>query len=495
MIGVAVFLTAMGLWNFRLLLNPALSLAKGQISFPKFVESVQNYYTESLSAKYDFVNLNGWFAWLTKQTFSNDVVWLNNGMLGVEQNKFDNPSANANSMIEFNRFLLDHGIPFLFIQAPHKMDPDCTLLPVGVANVYNANAGALIEVLEEGGVRVLDLRASIAGTPELVEQNFFITDHHWTYTGALTAFREIVREIESVSGESELDFSRADPSHWESHVLENAYLGSQGQRTGIYFAGMDDFVYYTPKPADMRRISCAIFDTEEFYRGDFSDAILREERLSARDYFDSHLYYLYVGGGHSLVQLRNPDAPNDLKILIIKDSFATPILGYASVLFREVDVIDPRHYNGSIAEYALFSQPDIVIELLTTVSDSVFYTYGLETVSKDTQDSLFEAELVRDGSISIELAPGQAYVLTFDDVELEGSAATVALYDSYGKRIDSAIFDVEYCRENGGFSALFCVPGSAGENLELRFHAGTDDAASDGSATYRSVRLESFDPA
>ena len=495
MIGFTVLLAVMGLRNAPLFFKPVRSLAHGEISFSEFTETVQENYTNSLHEKYSFVNFSGWLARRLDQSVCNEVFLLKNGMLGRISKLPEDPTGNAESMAEFSRFLEVRGIPFLFIQAPTKMDLNCELLPEGFYNFYNAYAGELIALLEEKDVRVLDLRATIAGTPVLVEQNYFRTDHHWTYTGALYALQYILPELESALPDAELDFSRAAFSEWEEHILKDRYMGSQGRRVGIYFAGVDDFVYYTPKRMDMARISRAIPSRGEFAKGDFTDAILLERLFDNRDYFVSSIYYLYVGGDYPLIQLRNPDAPNDLKVLFIKNSFAAPILGYASVLFQEVDIIDPRCYTGSIAQYVLFFQPDIVIQLMNPQMDEICYAYGLETISADVQNFVFEMETVHAGGVPIKLKPGQAYVLTFEDVELDGSAAMVVLYDDGGQLVDSAIFDIEYCRENGGFSALLNVPDGAGREFELHFYSGASIIADDGSATYRSVQLESFDPA
>lgn len=474
------------------LLGPARKLVQGNISFPSFVESVQTISTEKFFAKYHFINLNGWFAGVLKQTKSNDVIRLKNGMLTTENAEVSDHSANAANMAEFSRFLEERGIPFLFIQVPHKIDMDGSLLPDGTVNRYNVNAGLLLDLLEPEDVRALDLRYTLAGTPELVEQNFFRTDHHWTYTGALTALQEIVREFENMFPDAQLDLSRADPSQWELHVLKDWHLGTWGRRVGLYFAGVDDLAYYTPVQTDMTRISCAIPDEGLFYKGDFSDAIIRKQLLAEQGYFNASVsaYYLYMGYDYPLMHLRNPDAPNDLKVLIIKDSFATPVLGYMSVLFQEVDVVDPRYYEGSIAQYALFSQPDIVIEMIASSSRRLFYTYGMENAGMDVQECVFAAESLDAGSVPVKLASGETYMLSFDDVELDAPSASIVLLRAGDHtRVDAAVFDVEYCRENGGFSCLLHVPDGEGEDFELDFSSGTLNTST-GKATFSGVRLE-----
>ena len=56
-----------------------------------------------------------------------------------------------------------------------------------------------------------------------------------------------------------------------------------------------------------------------------------------------------------------------------------PVQAFMSTEFEEVDVIDPRHYNSSIAEYCAENKPDIVIMLINveSISNSAYTDLGM----------------------------------------------------------------------------------------------------------------------
>ena len=97
-------------------------------------------------------------------------------------------------------------------------------------------------------------------------------------------------------------------------------MGSLGKRVGTYFAGADDFTYYTPNFET--KISRFVSNHKTFYKGDFTTANLDLKYLDGKDYFGHNVYCLYIGGDYPLVKHRNIDAPSKTKILLIKDSFS-----------------------------------------------------------------------------------------------------------------------------------------------------------------------------
>ena len=508
LIGVVILsLIAMMLWNAPLAWRSLkATLKSGRPSLSAFEEQLQLRLTGSVALKYNFIDLNGWFAARLGQTECNKIIRLSNGMLTDTYGPL-NLTPGADSMVEFKDYLAELGIEFLYVQAPFKVDPGKLLLPRGCEDFSNENVDALIARAAEGGVDVLDLRPTISATPELVERYYYRTDHHWNYDGAFAATQLILERLRAHFPDANFDFDRADLSQWDSHTLSNWFLGSHGERTGRFFGGVDDFTYYTPKFDT--RISCLVSSDNQVYTGDFSDAIMRSEaHLSEPCYFNKSAYSLYLGGDYGLTLLRNPDAPNDLRILVIKDSYARPVCSFLSTMFREVALVDSRYFTDtSVAEYVRYRHPDLVVQLnypKTIEINPEYFQYGTaEAAAKDLdairavlapQDVTISQDAGSYSSLPVRLERGQSYILRFDGIEFAGEAsdgAAVGLYDpAADKSIHIATFDVEYSRENGDFAWYFTVPEDAGENLELRFCAGLPQNPAPGGVTYRGVRLD-----
>ena len=133
------------------------------------------------------------------------------------------------------------------MQAPVKVDLQGKLLYEGTVAYGNQNADQLLGILKENNVDCIDLRTDIAATPELVEKYFFKTDHHWTPEGAFKAFEIVLNDLYEKYPDANIDLSLTDPDKWNVTEYQNCFLGSHGKRVGIFYAGVDDFLLYTPK--------------------------------------------------------------------------------------------------------------------------------------------------------------------------------------------------------------------------------------------------------
>lgn len=363
----ALFIAAFACVNIVLAAKPVKRFLKQETSFSQFVEEVQEAYTsDNWKGKSLFININGLFARITGQRVCNDVVLMENGMLTEPLEKLD-MKPQAQSVTDFSEELKNLGVPFLYVQAPYKEDAEDALLPAGVESFANENTDELLELLAENDVTTLDLRPYLNGTVELLEKNYFVTDHHWNYDGAFVAFQKISGRVAELFPERTINLAYTEKLNWKSSSLENWFLGSRGKRVGAWFAGTDDFTWYVP--AFETKMSCAVPKYRSLYKGDFSKANLREKYVTEKDYFGYNAYCLYIGGDYPLVQHRNLSAGSDLKVLLIKDSYSLPVQAYLSTMFQELDVLDPRHFTEcSVAEYVNRTRPDLVLMLLNPSS-------------------------------------------------------------------------------------------------------------------------------
>ena len=145
----------------------------------------------------------------------------------------------------------------------------------------NENADELLQMLTAKGVNLLDLRPYLSGTVELIEQNYFVTDHHWNYDGAFTAFQKISERTEELFPGLEMELTYTERSNWKGETLENWFLGSRGKRVGAWFAGTDDFTWYVP--AFETNMSCAVPKYRSLYHGTFEKANLREKYITEKN--------------------------------------------------------------------------------------------------------------------------------------------------------------------------------------------------------------------
>jgi len=509
-ISVLTFLFLFSLCNIALPKDAVGKLLRRESTFSEFTNAVhKEYVSTQLKARNIFINLNGLFARVSGRRVYNGIVLLKNGMLTGEENriKMDNLEAE---LVGLSQLVEEQGGRFLYVQAPGKMDKEKKLLPEGVDSYCNEEADELLGGLRASQVDTLDLRPYLSETPEQIEKYFFATDHHWNYTGAFVGFQKVMEEISRLFPEQNIDLTYTQWDQWESHTIENHFLGSRGKRVGVFFGGVDDLTYYTPKFET--EMSCALPKYEDLFKGDFIAANMRQKFLDERDYFGMNAYCAYIGGDYPLVQHRNADAPSDLKLLIIKDSFVLPVQSYLSTVFQEIDVLDPRHYKEStLTEYINWTKPDLVMTLISPMAFGLqkYSDLGVEKFSQCTEEETELQNVLNEKEIYLEpmdvsynfvgrpVEYGKKYILTFNDVNFTTGGAdgvTTALYNMTTKSyLAIKVYDIAYCRENGGFQWVFRTPESGSDDLQLLFYAGTHNHNQNNGVVYQNVELAACD--
>ena len=373
----AIFLLLLGFLtadNLGILLGTASRYLHREITFADVMRQITTGYQENLKQKEPLISLNGAYMRLTGARVSNDIVLMKNGMLTEESAQAD-PNYAAGQITELYRYLQERDTPFLFVEAPRKPDLSGSLMPEGTESHCHENANGLLALLEAGGVPTLDLRPELAGSAEALEQYFYRTDHHWNAEGAFVAFQRIVERL----GEGDICAEVTERENWEKHVLPNYFLGSHGRRVGIGFAGVEDFLYLTPKFDTY--MSCAVPRSGIDREGSFAKAAMNMERISGKpDYYNSSPYDAHTGENYELVQFRCETAPSAKRILMIKDSFGLPLEGFLATAFREVETLDLRYLKDTTAvEMIAAFQPDAVIVMYNpSVMEGECLQFGLD---------------------------------------------------------------------------------------------------------------------
>ena len=193
LIAALVLLILLSAVNVKIVGEPLTALARHELTFEEFVNTVESgYSSDNFAGKSGFVNVNGLFARLTGRRVLNKVIRGTNGMLTGAAGNIDMTELAA-SIEGFAKYLQEYeDIPFLYVQLPYKEDLDGSFLPEGVTSCANQNADHLLSCLSAAGVNAMDMRPQLSQTPEMMQQYFYKTDHHWNPEGAFVAFREVM---------------------------------------------------------------------------------------------------------------------------------------------------------------------------------------------------------------------------------------------------------------------------------------------------------------
>lgn len=299
----------------------------------------------------------------------NTVAKLSTGALNfVELDSSAQPGEDvkirAEHTAEFAAELETRGIPYLYLAAPQKIQRGLQLLPDGLEEDGNACCDAYLEYLEQMGVDYFDLRPLFESNG-IYSNWFFNTDHHWKPEAAFFAWQYLAGELDVRYG-SETPAVLIDPKNWNTAVLEDFFLGSQGKRVGSLYAGVDDFTIYTPK-----------FDTDLTYTnsdgsfarsGTFKQSVCFPERVAEKDWFNGNPYTYYSGGDYGMATMVNHNNPNGPKVVLLRESFSCALAPFLSLSCSELTTIDLRYFTGDLMETIEKLNPDLVLTLYTASS-------------------------------------------------------------------------------------------------------------------------------
>lgn len=336
---------------------------------------------DSLAGRTYWVTLNGGVQQMLGKKAIEDVspddrvIKLNNGYLTFLY-KWKDMKSPANHLIHFNQSLKELHIPLLYIQAPFKIDKYNTQLPEGLKDTTNQNADEFLSYID-GAVDYVDLREEIYKDGLSHYELFFKTDHHWKPEAAFWAYGKIRQILDEKYG-FDIDAEYGNFSRYEVKKYENYFLGTQGKRAGLLYAGTDDISLIYPK-----------FETKFIFKvpdrgieknGDFLHTMFDFKHVERRDYFGKDPYSVYAGTDYPLNIITNQTTSSRKKIVLIKDSFFRPLSLFLAMDCEKIYIVDLRRYNNKFSLLAFIKaiKPDIVLvgynpSLLEMHTEDVFH--------------------------------------------------------------------------------------------------------------------------
>ncbi len=238
-------------------------------------------------------------------------------------------------------------VPVTVLPAPRTLDVTISAFdyPTELSDTLN---DTLHGYLAEAGVDSLDLLPTFRAMYEVGDYVYYRTDHHWTTSGAYTAYEAIMTE-----------WGMADDiipyEAFEAHTVEDFY-GTAWSRAGLSFIRPDTLTYVTMAD-DKDYVVCD--DKGEKIMAGFVDASFFEKKDK---------YGAFMSGTHRLltVTFEGENAAERPRLLIARDSFASSL---APFLARHFDLV-LVDLSGGMTELSAYVE--------TYDCDRVLVVYNLE---------------------------------------------------------------------------------------------------------------------
>ena len=306
----------------------------GAILDSKLESEIANTFFQKLA----LVDLNGAVRNLLMQQEMNLITKLDNGklILGVPYASDETLETNADRLAMLRDYLAAKGTEMLFVACPYEESNYDPQLPAGVTDYANDNCNRFLPMLTARGIDTMDIRAEMYRDGIDHYDMMYRTDHHWTTEAGMYAYNRLKDYLVAKTG-CAVDPRVGDPAYYTASVWPKQHLGYYGQRTGRFFSGIDDFTLYTPQ-----------FDTliewvageKAGHAGRLENAFYDTTALETKDYASRYTYDLVLGGmSVSENRIVNHLAQNDLRVLVVSNSFYKAVCPFLITAFRDVEYV------------------------------------------------------------------------------------------------------------------------------------------------------------
>lgn len=159
------------------------------------------------------------------------------------------------------------------------------------------------------------------------EKIYYKTDHHWTTLGAFYAFQAAAPSLgieEDLSGK------------YVSYAVSDSFNGMLASKSGVNLGEKEQIDIYVPTEEDTDLI------VDYVDEGKRSTSLYDSSKLKEKDQ-----YTVFLGGNSSLLDIRTVSTSTK-RLLLVKDSFANSFIPFLTPYYREIVVVDPRYYSGTI---------------------------------------------------------------------------------------------------------------------------------------------------
>ena len=223
-----------------------------------------------------------------------------------------------------------------FSESQKKIPVRMMLVPEA-ANVLNHSLPALAKpedqtqmfsmVRKDLGDSVEWIDVSTELNKHKTEKIYYKTDHHWTTLGAFYAFQAAAPSL-GIEG----DLS----GKYVSHAVSNSFNGMLASKSGVNLGEKEQIDIYVPTEEDTDLIIDYVDE------GKRSTSLYDSSKLKEKDQ-----YTVFLGGNSSLLDIRTVSTSTK-RLLLVKDSFANSFIPFLTPYYREIVVVDPRYYSGTI---------------------------------------------------------------------------------------------------------------------------------------------------
>ena len=303
--------------NRNLAQKPELSWSS--IKSGDFSDGLESYISDQLFAKDALVTLKTDFDRLLGKSYQNGVYLIkdSDGRLRYVQ-KYTEDREQIRENAECLNDLADKlSIPVDMILVPNVSAYTLDKLPAGADCNDQKKSVEYVGSILSDKIGFYPMTETLAAS---YEQNYYLTDHHWTSWGAALAAEDYLRRSGQLAADGAVN---KEPSE----TVKDFY-GTLYSKAPSAFADPDVLEIGS---------SCGVAEIEWVAEGKSGDNLIERSFLEKKD-----KYAAFLGGNFAQVRIRT--GREGEKVLILKDSYANAAVQYLTEQYSEITMIDLRYY-------------------------------------------------------------------------------------------------------------------------------------------------------
>lgn len=291
----------------------------------RFESGTENYVNDQFMFRNGFIKIKSAFDKTRGINKSNGVLIGKRGFFFEERVPLSNKreADTIRALKEFKKRYSNKKTYFLL--APNSFNILKDNLPLfSVDQDQNKDMNKFFGDIKGINIKPIDVREDFKKYKNK-EELYYRTDHHWTSTGAMTAYKRLANVMNLSCPE------------YKPYVVKTDFLGTLTSRSGFSPKKCDNIVTFLPK--ENKCANYLIFDGETKEK---TNKYYNIKNLKKKD------AYTYFGGENKPLYTIESPVQNGKTLLLIKDSYANSIIPFLADKFSKILVIDPRYYFDNI---------------------------------------------------------------------------------------------------------------------------------------------------
>lgn len=348
----------------------------------KYFKQYESYFSDQ------FIGRDRWVAQYTKLKLKTTPVYVNGYYLMKDNTILQKPIHDfpkedmdwvARQVNGLGRYLQEKETPLYYFSLPSKTNVFSDFLPsIAPKSHMEENNAYLLSQLDKNVVTTTNIHEKYKTfDKETIRSFYYKTDHHWNIKGAFPAYQMMMQTIEKDFPNIPQDYGYENYTYTESTASK--FMGSWNKQLAKQVDTSGEIVnYYEPKKYS--------FEDYKIYRLQNKKATSSPSSVygNAKKQEKEELTYADIyTNDYREYTIGNQKSKNDLKVLLIKDSYMNAITFHIAHHFKETTVYDIRHNTDrSLYDYLKTNKFDAVIIGYNDTFISVKRMYNFSNSSK-----------------------------------------------------------------------------------------------------------------